>query len=139
MATYTALLHDGTVIQIEDATYSLNLIANFNSKGEFEDAFNAITDESLKTVEIQRDDVTVGTFYNNKLRNVQIIMNTAGRLTAHFYIEEEGLQDGSEKPKTFTEQLTERVERLESGQDVQDGAIEDLGMAISEIAEGQEA
>lgn len=38
------------------------------------------------------------------------------------------------RPKTDVERLTERMDSVESGQDVQDGAINDLGTAVGEIA-----
>ena len=40
------------------------------------------------------------------------------------------------REKTETELLRERVAALESGQKTQDAALEDLGQAVSDIAEG---
>lgn len=40
------------------------------------------------------------------------------------------------RSKTTEEVLTERVAALEAGQQTQDAAIDDLGQAVSDIAEG---
>lgn len=137
MSNYTVLLHDGTIIPIADGTYTLNLVCNFDTKEAFEEAWGYMTKEALRSIEIQRDGVTVGTFYNCVLLSIQIVANADTTYTVHFYLREGDYSE--DRSKSYTEQLEERIAQLESGQDVQDGAIEDLGMAISEIAEGQEA
>lgn len=136
MNTYTALLHDGTVIPIEDGTFALDLITQFDNRNAFMSVWSNMNESSLQTIEIQRNDVTVCTFYNNVLTNIQIIVNTNGTYSVHFYLKENGLDD-DKTPNTYTELLAERVAALEEDQVVQDGAIEDLGMAISDIAEGR--
>jgi len=137
MSNYTALLHDGTVIPIADGTYTLNLICNFETKEAFESTWGTMNSESLKTIEIQRGEITVGTFYNCVLTNIQIVINSNNTYTVHFYLKENDTDE--ELPKTYTQLLAERIDALEDGQATQDGAIEDLGYAISELAEGGEA
>ena len=136
MSVYTALLHDGTVIPIDDGTYSMNIISTFETKEAFKTAWDAMTREALKTVEIQRNNETVGTFRDLSVSNIQIVTSDSDSFTAHFYFEQ--LPSEGAPAKTYSEQLADRIAALEESQDTQDGAIEDLGMAISDIAEGGE-
>lgn len=103
-----------------------------------------LTPENLNYVEIRTDDNRVlGKYYNLILNNTDIIniLDESGeeviKYEVHFHLRE----------KTEIEKLNERIDALEDhetyqntaisdlqeSQDVQDGAIEDIGLAISEI------
>lgn len=103
-----------------------------------------LTPENLEYVEIRTDDNSVlGKYYNLILNNTDIInildesSEEVVKYEVHFHLRE----------KTDIEKLNERIDALEShesyqntaisdlqeSQDVQDGAIEDIGLAISEI------
>ncbi len=84
------------------------------------------TEENLKHIEIQNEDgVAIGSYDNILLEREASTIQPDGKILTSFHLRE----------KTEVELLRERIVQLESGQEVQDGAISDLGAAVSGLAE----
>lgn len=83
---------------------------------------------NLETVQFKTDDTVTGEYTNMKLEPplFTAVDLENGKVKATF-----GLREKTE--------LEKRVDMLEKGQAVQDGAITDLGSVVSELAEGGEA
>lgn len=121
-----------------------DIVAEYDSLAAAQTDIAKLAPENLEYVEIRTDDNRVlGKYYNLILNNTDIIniLDESGeevvKYEVHFHLRE----------KTDIEKLNERIDALEGhesyqntaianlqeSQDVQDGAIEDLGMAVSEI------
>lgn len=92
-----------------------------------------LTPDNLKNVEIQTDEGgTLSHLVNLILVGTEEVAvygedgETLTGYTLHIHLRE----------KTAVEVLTERVDALEESQIVQDGAIDDLGGAVSDLMEG---
>lgn len=92
-----------------------------------------LTPDNLKNVEIQTDEGgTLSHLVNLILVGTEEVAvygedgETLTGYTLHIHLRE----------KTAVEVLTERVDALEESQATQDGAIDDLGGAVSELMEG---
>lgn len=98
-----------------------------DNKYDMVSAWDMLTEENLKHIEIQNEDGTaIGVYDNILLDSETSIIQQDGKILTRFHMRE----------KTEVELLRERVEQLENGQEVQDGAINDLGIAVSDLAEG---
>ena len=85
-----------------------------------------MTDENLKSVQIQNGDgLTLANYNDLVLDSETSIIQSDGKILTSFHLRE----------KTEVELLREEVEALKEGQEVQDGAIADLGEAVSELFE----
>lgn len=121
-----------------------DIVAEYDSLAAANTDIAKLTPKNLSYVEIRTDDNrTLGKYYNLILNNTDIIniLDESGeaviKYEVHFHLRE----------KTDIEKLNERIDTLEGheadqstaiadlqeSQDVQDGAIEDIGLAISEI------
>ena len=92
--------------------------------------WDILTEENLKSVQIQNGDgITVANYENLVLdsETSYAIKDKDGveKILTSFHL----------RPKTDVELLREEVEALKEGQEVQDGAISDIGEAVSELAE----
>lgn len=92
-----------------------------------------LTPDNLKNVEIQTDEGgTLSHLVNLILVGTEEVAvygddgETLTGYTLHIHLRE----------KTAVEVLTERVDALEESQATQDGAIDDLGAAVSDLMEG---
>ena len=137
------LSNDNMITYISDLGIN-DIVAEYDSLAAAQTDIAKLTPENLEYVEIRTDDnLTLGKYYNLILNNTDIIniLDESGeeviKYEVHFHLRE----------KTDIEKLNERIDALEGhesyqntaianlqeSQDVQDGAIEDLGMAVSEI------
>ena len=137
------LSNDNMITYISDLGIN-DIVAEYDSLAAAQTDMAKLTPENLEYVEIRTDDNrTLGKYYNLILNNTDIIniLDESGeeviKYEVHFHLRE----------KTDIEKLNERIDALEGhesyqntaianlqeSQDVQDGAIEDLGMAVSEI------
>ena len=137
------LSNDNMITYISDLGIN-DIVAEYDSLAAAQTDIAKLTPENLEYVEIRTDDNhTLGKYYNLILNNTDIIniLDESGeevvKYEVHFHLRE----------KTDIEKLNERIDALEGhesyqntaianlqeSQDVQDGAIEDLGMAVSEI------
>lgn len=121
-----------------------DIVAEYDSLAAAHTDIAKLTPENLEYVEIRTDDNRVLGKYNNLILNNTDIINILDesgeeviKYEVHFHLRE----------KTDIEKLNERIDALEGhesyqntaianlqeSQEVQDGAIEDLGTAVSEI------
>lgn len=137
------LSNDNMITYISDLGIN-DIVAEYDSLAAAQTDIAKLTPENLEYVEIRTDDNRVlGKYYNLILNNTDIIniLDESGeevvKYEVHFHLRE----------KTDIEKLNERIDALEGhesyqntaianlqeSQEVQDGAIEDLGTAVSEI------
>ncbi len=123
------ILKDQTTLEIE-AGATLSAITMLSStKEEMIEKWDALTKENLSAVEVKNsEDVTIATYTDLILVSETSVILEDGTISTSFNLRE----------KTDIEKLQEEVALLKEGQEVQDGAISDLGTVVSEIATGGE-
>lgn len=114
---------DGTLIDIEEGggLYDITHIASNEANALY--VCGKVTAENVAHLEIYHDDMLTGRYDNTIIAAPTTRENGAGEsviVRMHF------------REKT---DLELRVDALEESQEVQDGAIEDIGAALSDIAE----
>lgn len=120
------ILSNKDEIKIESGSSLSDMKVLSETKYGMVSIWEMLTEENLKHIEIQADDGTVvGIYENVLLENETSTIQLDGKILTSFHLRE----------KTEVELLRERIEHLESGQEVQDGAISDLGAAVSGLAE----
>ena len=123
------ILSDNTEIEIKEGAsiWDITAVANdFTALGTIAEALKK--DKNLETVQFKTNDEVTREYTNMILetplfRNVDI--DNDGKVVANFSLRE----------KTDIEK---RLDAIEAGQTLQDGAIRDLGDVVSTIAEGGE-
>lgn len=122
------VLADNTTIELETTQGIGALTVNAESKAVACALWEKFTPSNLEQISIKNSDgLIVGKYQNMVLDHVTGTDNN-GIVQVTFSL----------RNKTAEEILTERVDALEAGQQTQDGAIEDLGQAVSDMAEGSE-
>lgn len=120
------ILNNETQINIESGSSLSDIRVLSDTKYDMVSVWDMLTNENLKHIEIQNEDGTVvGTYNNIMLDSETSTIRQDGKILTSFNLRE----------KTKVEILEERIAQLESGQEVQDGAISDLGAAVSGLAE----
>jgi hypothetical protein len=120
------ILSNNTKIEIESGSSLSGMKIISETKYDMLTAWDMLTEENLKHIEIQNEDgVAIGSYDNILLEREASTIQPDGKILTSFHLRE----------KTEVELLRERIEQLESGQEVQDGAISDLGAAVSGLAE----
>lgn len=120
------VLNNNTEIEIENGSSIGDLIVLSETKQDMIATWDMLTEENLKKIWFKgRDGENLGTYENVVLENETSTVLRDERILTSFHLRE----------KTEVELLREEVEQLKAGQEVQDGAISDLGAAVSGIAE----
>lgn len=120
------ILINQTQINIQSGSSLSDMKVLLNTKYDMISTWDMLTKENLKHIEIHAEDGTViGAYDNILLENETSTIQPDGKILTRFSLRE----------KTKVELLEERISQLESGQEVQDGAITDLGAAVSGLAE----
>lgn len=120
------ILNNQTQINIENSSSISDMKVLSDTKYDMVSAWESLTEENLKHIEIQNEDgIAIGNYDNILLDSETSTIQSDGKILTSFHLRE----------KTEIELLRERIEQLESGQEVQDGAISDLGTAVSGLAE----
>lgn len=120
------ILNNQMQIEIESASSLSNIMVLSDTKYDMVSIWDMLTPENLKSVQFQNGDgVVIANYENLILDSETSIVQEDGTILTSFHLRE----------KTEVEFLRERVEQLENGQEVQDGAISDLGEAVSSLAE----
>lgn len=115
---------DGTIIDIEEggSLYDITHIANNEANAMY--VCGKVTAENVASLQFLHGEAVTGDY-----QNVVIAAPTT---------REDG-EEGAVIVRMHFREKTElelRVDALEEGQTVQDGAIEDIGLVLSDIAEG---
>lgn len=120
------ILNNQSQINIESGSLLSDMKVLSDTKYDMVSTWDMFTEDNLKHIEIQNEDgVVIGIYDNILLDSETSTIQTDGIILTILHLRE----------KTEVELLRERVEQLESGQEVQDGAISDLGLAVSGLAE----
>lgn len=117
------ILKDGTEIEIESMSSLSDIKVISDTKHGMASVWDIMTEENLKSVQIQNaDGLTIANYNNLILDSETSTPQEDGTILTSFHLRE----------KTDIEK---RLDVLEEGKEVQDGAIADLGEAVSGLAE----
>ena len=125
MSNTTLVLKDGTEITLGNNSSRTHLLVTSTSKAEMVGIWDKLTKDNLQTVQLKIDGQVTGEYGDMILVNETSMLNADSSVFTEFIIRE----------KTEIEKLREEIETLKMGQGVQDGAIDDLGMVTSTLAE----
>lgn len=128
MSTTKLVLADNTEIILQESSALGHIKVHYGDKVSMMADWDKLTLENLKTVQVMTDNVVVGNYSDLILENETSTLWEDGSVDTVWNIRE----------KTENEKLRDRIAALEEGQDIQDGAIADLGEVVSIIAEQQE-
>ena len=115
---------DGTTIEIEDGATLSNVTHIANNEADAIFVCEKITPENVSTLQFLHGDAVTGDYQGIMISAPTTRENRDGEtviVRMHF------------REKTDVEL---RLDALEESQEVQDGAIENLGLVVSDIAEG---
>lgn len=126
------ILADGSVVSFAEDLGIGDIIATYETMAAAQADEARITPANVSHIQTTTDeDAPIGEFFNIVIDSTEIVPvyedeETVSSYELHIHLRE----------KTAVEILTERVDALEESQAVQDGAIEDLGGAVSDLMEG---
>lgn len=117
------ILKDGTTIELESGSSLDAIKAATENRETMLKQWEMLTPENLKEVKIQNGDgLTIGIYQELALLSETSVVDSDGSVLTTYSLRE----------KTDIER---RLEALEAGQEIQNGAISDLGSVTSAIAE----
>lgn len=128
MSTTKLVLVDSTEINLEGGAALGYMKAHYDSKTAMVADWDKLTVKNLKTVQILADDVVVANYTDLILENETSTLQEDGSVDTIWNIRE----------KTENEKLKDEIAALKQGQEIQDGAIADMGEVVSALAEQQE-
>lgn len=121
----TMILTDGTVIELETGASLRDIRVVAPDRAAMAATWAKLKPENLAVVQVKNGAGLVsGNYTDLVLDNETSEVAADGTVLTSYRL----------RPKTDLERLEERVGAVETGQDVQDGAINDLGTAVGEIA-----
>ena len=127
MSNDKLVLKDGTEITLESSLGMSALYVNAADHTAACTLWGNFSKANLQEVTVKNaDGITIGNYRDMVLDHVEGRDNDDGTVQMMFSL----------RSKTTEEVLTERIAALEAGQQTQDYAIDDLGQAVSNIAEG---
>lgn len=122
----TLILKDGTTIELESGASLQSMVVLYESKEAMLDDWEMMTEDNLSEVQVKNGaGLVVGRYEGLILDHETSVEGADGTVTTTYSLRE----------KTPVER---RLDALEEGQAVQDGAISDLGEATSELSEQME-
>lgn len=116
-------LKNGSVIELEVGSGLSDMKVLFNKEEDMLSAWKDLTEENLKTVKIKNGNKEVVEVYTDIALVSETSVRENGKILTSFKFRE----------KT---ELEKRVDMLEEGQDIQNGAIRELGDVVDEITGG---
>ena len=121
------IFNDKTTVDLESGSVLGDIKILSATKQDMLAAWDKFTDFNLKSVQIKNTDgVPVGHYENLVLENETSVIRSDGSILTSFRLRE----------KSDVELLKEQIDTMKEQQEVQDGAIADLGEAVSGLAEG---
>lgn len=126
------ILADGSVINFAEDRGIGDIIAIYATMEAAQVDEVKITPANVAHIQTTTDNGDpIGEYFNLVINSTEIVPvyddeETVSSYELHIHLRE----------KTAVEVLTERVDALEESQETQDGAIDDLGGAVSELMEG---
>ena len=119
----TMILKDGTTIELEAGASLRNIMVNAEDRAAMVEAWEKLTDENLKEVTIKNGaGVVAGTYADLILVSETSKIEADGTVKTSYHLREKTDQE-------------KEIEALKASQEVQDGAISDLGAVTSALAE----
>lgn len=123
----TLILKDQTVLELETGASLTNITILSANKSEMVEKWDKMTKDNLSAVQVKNaDGAVIGNYMDLILVSETSTILADGTISTALHLRE----------KTDMERLEEKVEALMAGQAVQDGAISDLGTAVSDISAG---
>ena len=129
MSTTKLVLADSTQIELQGGAALGYMKAQYADKDAMVADWDKITPENLGTVQIMTDGTVPGNYEDLILESETSTLQPDGSVDTVWNIRE----------KTELEKLQEEIAQIREGQDIQDGAIADLGETVNTLAEGGEA
>lgn len=122
------VLKDGTEITIENGAIENRVQTVIQNFGELEELYGKFTEENLENYTIQNaSGLTCATIENKRLDDIRV------KKVDTIYLVTFNLMDVDMVEKRLT-MLEESQRELKESQDIQDGAIDDLGSMVSDLA-----
>ena len=122
----TLILKDGTTIELESGASLQSMVVLYESKEAMLDDWEMMTEDNLSEVQVKNGaGLVVGRYEGLILDRETSVEGADGTVTTTYSLRE----------KTPVER---RLDALEEGQAVQDGAISDLGEATSALSDQME-
>lgn len=119
------VLADGTGISLEDGASIGNMCVVSADRQAMLDTWVKLTPDNLRQVQITTDGEVSGQYSNLILDHETSAVQEDGSILTSFAL----------RQKTQVEMLQEEVAELRAGQNIQDGAIADLGAITSAVVE----
>ena len=132
MSNTILVLKDGTEITLGYNSSRTHLLVASASKAAMVAVWDKLTKDNLQAVKLKVDDQITGEYGDMVLVNETSTVNTDGAVQTEFVIRE---KTDIEKLQELVASQSAEIEALKEGQGVQDGAIDDLGMVTSTLAE----
>ena len=121
------VLKDGSEITLEEGASLSRMGVVSATKAGMAATWDLLTNTNLKALQVKNsEDAVVGEYSDLVLEEETSRVQGDGTILTYFRL----------RQKTEVELLREEIEMLKAGQEIQDGAISDLGTAVSDIVEG---
>ncbi|WP_176253310.1 hypothetical protein [Enterocloster alcoholdehydrogenati] len=123
----TMILKDGTTVELEAGASLAAIQVAAADRTAMLQVWQKLTEENLAEVQIKNGSgLTVGTYTNLMLVSETSTVDADGAVTTTYNLREKSA-------------IEKRLDSVETGQKIQDGAIGDLGETVGAFAEGGEA
>ncbi|WP_176256287.1 hypothetical protein [Enterocloster alcoholdehydrogenati] len=122
----TMILKDGTTVELEAGASLAAIQVAAADRTAMLQVWQKLTEENLAEVQIKNGSgLTVGTYTNLMLVSETSTVDADGAVTTTYNLREKSA-------------IEKRLDSVETGQKIQDGAIGDLGEMVGSLAEGGE-
>lgn len=122
----TMILKDGTTVELEVGASLAAIQVAAADRTAMLQVWQKLTEENLAEVQIKNGSgLTVGTYTNLMLVSETSTVDADGAVTTTYNLREKSA-------------IEKRLDSVETGQKIQDGAIGDLGEMVGSLAEGGE-
>lgn len=132
MSNTILVLADATEITMEDNSNMHNVIVKSSTKAAMMAAWEKFTNDNLKSVQLKIDGVVSAEYTDLVLVDEKSVVQTDGSVLTEFHLRE---KTDIEKLQELVTAQSAEIAALKEGQGVQDGAIDDLGVVTSTLAE----
>ena len=119
------VLKDGTEIEIENGAVENCIQVKLPDLDRFKDLYEKFSESNLESYKIQNAEGLTCATYENKYMKNALVEQTKDNIHVAFNLAD-------------VDMVSKRLDALEAGKELQDGAIADLGDVVSTIAEGGE-
>lgn len=132
MSNTILVLADATEITMEDNSNMHNVIVKSFTKAAMAEAWEKFTGANLKAVQLKIDGVVSAEYADLVLVDEKSVVQADGSVLTEFHLRE---KTDIEKLQELVAAQSAEIAALKEGQGVQDGAIDDLGVVTSTLAE----